>query len=142
MLEQRPLWFQRPVLSICLIAATSSGVGARVHARPRGRLTTLDTPLAEPSIQQGLGALGAPDACVLPDSKVLRGGGYKHALSPSLSPQHPRSEARGATDPKEAGCGAHLPLAQGSYGDMQEGGQGSALELELPDLREGTVAGE
>ena len=32
-------------------------------------------------------------------------------------------------------------MAQGSYACM-EGGQGSALELELPGLREGTVAGE
>lgn len=54
-----------------LITATSSGVGASVHTHSWGRLTTLDTPLTEPSIQQGRGALGTPEVCVLPDSKVL-----------------------------------------------------------------------
>ena len=54
----------------------------------------------------------------------------------------PRSEARGAVDPKAAEWGARLPLAWGSYGDMQEGGQGSVLELEPPGRREGTAAGE
>ena len=86
---------------------------------PRGHLTTSDTASGGWTILPQSWALGWPGAQALglrvAQQGVGWGGeGWRNTLSPSRSPQHPRSEARGPLEtPEAAGRGARLPSGLG-----------------------------